>query len=59
MVAGTGSVCGEGGCGDLVHEGELLDGLGEEERGKEKRKREQLGHGMHTVNIQASVTGAN
>lgn len=42
MVAGAGSVCGEGGNGDAVYEGELFDGLGKEEGGDGKGEEEGL-----------------
>lgn len=38
VVAGAGSVRREGSHGDAVHQGELSDGVGEEEGGKGKRE---------------------
>ena len=42
MVTDTGSVRGEGGHRDLVHQGELSDGLGKEKG----RKRQGEGEGL-------------
>lgn len=46
VVGDSGFVCREGGDGDVVYEGELFDGLGEEEGGQGEGEGE--GEGLET-----------